>query len=59
MREVMDGCKLCGKRMLTDCNPLIHRTCAACKLEQRREPHRKTAARRQGGNGSAAMPAVR
>jgi hypothetical protein len=61
----MDGCKLCGKRMLTNRSPLIHRTCDACKAKQRREAHRKTAARRkaalrrQGGNASAALPAVR
>ena len=37
MREVMDGCKVCGKRMLTNRSPLIRRTCDACKAEQRRE----------------------
>ena len=46
MRQVMGGCKVCGKRMLTDGSPLIHRTCDACKTEQRREHARKTVARR-------------
>ena len=46
MREVMGGCKVCGKRMLTNGSPLIPRTCDACKTEQRRAHSRKTTARR-------------
>jgi transposase-like protein len=53
MRAVMDGCKVCGKRMLTDGSPLIHRTCNACKAEQRRKSHRKTAARRKAKRHAA------
>jgi len=61
LREVMDGCKICGKRMLTNRSPLIHRTCAACKVEQRREAHCRTAARRKAARhaAKAAMPVPR
>ena len=61
MREVFDGCKLCGKRMLTNRSTLIHRTCAACKVQQRRAAHRKTAARRKAVRhaAKAAMPVPR
>jgi hypothetical protein len=45
MREVIDGCKVCGKRMLTDGNPLTLRTCDACKAEQQREQSRRLTAR--------------
>ena len=47
MQEVMGGCKVCGKRMLTDRSVLIHRTCDACKRKQRREANRKTTERRK------------
>jgi hypothetical protein len=53
MREVMDGCKICGKRMLTKRSPLIRRTCDACKAEQLREQNRKTAARRKAARHAA------
>ena len=46
MREVIGGCKVYGKQMLTDRSPLRHRTCDACKAERRRENHRRTDARR-------------
>ena len=52
MREVMDDCKVCGKPMLTNSSPLIHRTCAARKAEQRRESNRRLAVRRK----PSAMP---
>ena len=39
--------------MLTDHSPLIHRTCEACKAEQRREANRKTAARRKAERHAA------
>ena len=43
MRKVMNGCKVCGKRMLTDGSPLIYRTCDDCKLEPAPRGHdRKT-----------------
>jgi len=47
LREVIDGCKLCGRRMLTPDSPLIRRTCAACKAEQRRAHNAKVSARRK------------
>jgi hypothetical protein len=47
MREVMDGCKVCGKRMLTDRSPFIRRTCDACKAERRRAHNRKLWAKRK------------
>ena len=56
MREVMDGCKVCGKPMLTNSSPLIHRTCAACKAEQRRESNRRLAARRKAERHAAKEP---
>jgi len=61
MREVLDGCKICGKRMLTDRSPLIHRTCDACKAEQRRAHNSKMAARRKAERHAAkqAMEAPR
>ena len=46
MREVIDGCKICGRRMLTDGSPLIRRTCDACKAIQQREHNRRGNARR-------------
>jgi hypothetical protein len=46
MREVMGGCKVCGRRMLTDGSPLIRRTCDACKVIQQREHNRRRSARR-------------
>jgi hypothetical protein len=47
MREVMWGCKVCGKRMLTDGNPLTYRTCDACKAKQRHDSIRRLAAKRK------------
>lgn len=60
-REVLDGCKLCGKRMLTRGSILIHRTCDTCKAEQRRERARKTAERRKAERhaAKAALPVPR
>jgi len=63
MHEVLGGCKICGRRMLTNGNPLVHRTCDACKAEQRRKPQERCvpqgqASRRQSKNGPAAMRAV-
>ena len=56
MREVMDGCKVIGKPMMTNSSPLIHRTCAACKAEQRRESNRRLAARRKAERQAAKEP---
>jgi hypothetical protein len=47
MREVMDGCKVCGKRMLTDRSPFIRRTCDACKAARRRAHNRKLGVKRK------------
>jgi len=47
MYEVMGGCKICGRRMLTDRSPLERRTCDACKAIQRREYNRRVDARRK------------
>ena len=47
MHEVLGGCKVCGKQMLTDRSPLMHRTCNACEAEHRRERNRRTDARRK------------
>jgi hypothetical protein len=51
--EVMDGCKVCGKRMLTHGSMLIRRTCAACKAQQRRAHNRRLAARRKAERHAA------
>ena len=61
MREVIGGCKVCGKPMLTHGSQLVHRTCDACKAEYRREAHRRTAARRKAERhaAKAAMAAPR
>ena len=53
LREVMGGCKVCGKRMLTPDSPLIRRTCEGCKAEQAREHNRKVAARRKAERHAA------
>ena len=53
LREVKDGCKLCGKRMLTPDSPLIRRTCDACKAERRREQNRKLDVRRKAERDAA------
>ena len=53
LREVMDGCKVCGRRMLTPDSPLIRRTCDACKAEQRREHNAMLAARRKAKRHAA------
>jgi hypothetical protein len=53
MREVIDGCKICGRRMLTDGSPLIRRTCDACKAQQSREITRKVTARRSAERRAA------
>ena len=47
MQEVYGGCKICGRRMLTDRSPLERRTCDACKAIQRREYNRRVDARRK------------
>lgn len=47
MREVIGGCKLCGKRMLTNASPRLRQTCASCKGKQRGEQRRRLAARRK------------
>jgi len=36
MEEVFGGCKVCGKRMLTDWYPLVKRTCHAAKADMSR-----------------------
>ena len=46
MRKVIEGCKVCGKQMLTD-ETLLKRTCDACKAKQVRESSRRLAARRK------------
>jgi hypothetical protein len=53
MHEVIGGCKVCGKQMLTDRSPVRHRTCDACKAEHRRENHRRTDARRKAERHAA------
>jgi hypothetical protein len=53
MREVLDGCKICGRPMLTDGSPLVHRTCDACKASQRRKSNRKVAAHRKAERHAA------
>jgi hypothetical protein len=40
MEEVFGGCKVCGKRMLTNWYPLVKVTCEACKLAQRQAYNR-------------------
>ena len=47
MYEVEHGCKVCGKRMLTDYAPGRARTCAECKAKQKREVNRRMAAKRK------------
>jgi hypothetical protein len=47
LHEVMGGCQVCGKRMLTHRSPLHYRTCDECKAKQRREASRRLAARRK------------
>jgi hypothetical protein len=53
MHEVIGGCKICGKRVLTDRSPLVHRTCDACKAEHRRENTRRSNARRKAERHAA------
>jgi hypothetical protein len=53
MHEVMGGCKICGGRMLTNGSPQVHRTCDACKVEQRREYNRKNDERRKAKRHAA------
>jgi hypothetical protein len=53
MHEVMGGCKICGGRMLTNGSPQVHRTCDACKIEQRREYNRKNDERRKAKRHAA------
>jgi hypothetical protein len=53
MREVLNGCKVCGKRMLTAGSPLIHRTCDACKAKQRRTDNSRLAAKRKAKRHAA------
>ncbi len=47
LEEVFGGCKVSGRRMMTDRYPLVHRTCDACKLAQRQAHNRKRAALRK------------
>ena len=47
MREVLGGCKICGKPMLTNGGPAVRRTCETCKAEQRRKHDLRIAARRK------------
>ena len=53
MHEVLGGCKMCGKRMLTNRSPLIHRTCEACKAECQRQSNRRLTARRKAERHAA------
>ena len=53
MHEVIGGCKVCGKQMLTNRSPVRHRTCDACKVEPRRESNRRTNARRKAERHAA------
>jgi hypothetical protein len=53
MEEVSGGCKVCGKRMLTDWYPLVKVTCDACKLAQRQARNRKMAAKRKAERHAA------
>jgi hypothetical protein len=55
MEEVSGGCKVCGKRMLTDRKPLVRRTCAPCKLAQRQANSRKIDAKRKAERHSAKL----
>ena len=45
MHEVMGGCKICGRQMLTNGSPLVRRTCEWVKAIQKRERNRRTDAR--------------
>jgi len=47
MHEVYVGCKICGRRVLTNDSPLVRRTCDACKAIKKRERNRRTDARRK------------
>jgi len=62
MHEVMGGCKICGRRMLTNGSPLVRRTRRLQGHQkaraQPRDPQGRTP-RRQSKNGSTAMQAVR
>ena len=53
MEEVFGGCKVCGKRMLTDWYPLVKRTCDACKLAQRQARNRTRASLRKAERHAA------
>jgi hypothetical protein len=53
LEEVFGGCKVCGKRMITDRYPLVYRTCDACKLAQRQAHNRKHAALRKAERHAA------
>jgi hypothetical protein len=53
VRVVTDGCKVCGKRILTSGSPLIRRTCDACKADQRRARSRKQEALRKAARHAA------
>ena len=57
LHQVLDGCKVCGKRMLTRGSTLIHRTCDACKAEQRRGRNRRAAACRKAERHAVARHA--
>ena len=65
MYEVMGGCKICGRRMLTNGSPLVPpdlrrlqgRAAAQVQPQERCAPQGQ-ASRRQSKNGPAAMRAV-
>ena len=53
MYEVLGSCKICDRRMMVNGGPLVHRTCDACKAEQRRKYNRKNDARRKAKRHAA------
>ena len=53
LEEVSGGCKVCGKRMMTDRYPLVKRTCDACKLAQRQAYNRNKAELRKAERHAA------
>src|ERR1700752_2389314 len=53
MQQVLVGCKLCGKGMLTHLSPLLNRPCDTCKAEQHRDALHKLAARRKAQRHAA------
>ena len=55
MREVIGGCRICRKPMLTNGSPSMRRTCDACKAEQRRMLNRKITVRRKAERHAARL----